>query len=69
MAEVVVKVHIPSTLKDRFEPALAKVVRDFVRRLEFSIAEDIGFKSKLSDKQADKLADELKRRVAKRHGL
>ena len=69
MAEIVVKVHIPSTLKDRFEPALAKVVREFVHRLEFSMAEDICSKSKLSDEQADKLADELKRRVAKRHGL
>lgn len=69
MAEVVVKVDIPAAFKDKFESALDKLVRQFVRRLEFSIADDILSKSRLTEKQAFKLADELKRRVAKRHGL
>ena len=69
MDEVVIKVDIPEELKDKFELALAKVVKQFVRRLEFSIADEILSKSKLTDEQTEKLADELKRKVAKRHGL
>lgn len=69
MAEVVVKVDIAPELKGKFESALDKVVTQFVRRLEFSTADEILSKSKLTDKQVEKLADELKERVAKRHGL
>lgn len=69
MAEVVIKVDIAPELKGKFESALDKVVARFVRRLEFSTADEILSKSKLTDKQVEKLADELKERVAKRHGL
>lgn len=69
MAEVVVKVDISPELKDKFEIALDKVIKQFVRRLKFSIADEILSKSKLTEEQAFKLADDLKERVAKRHGL
>ena len=69
MAEVVVKVDISPELKDKFEIALDRVVKQFVRRLKFSIADEILSKSKLTEKQAFELADDLKERVAKRHGL
>lgn len=69
MAEVVVKVDIPVELKGKFESAIDKIVVQFVRRLEFSMADEILSQSKLADKQAERLARELKGRVAKRHGL
>ena len=69
MTEVVVKFDISPELKDKFEIALDRVVRQFARRLKFSIADDILSKSKLTEEQAFKLADDLKERVAKRHGL
>ena len=69
MAEVVVKVDISPELKEKFEITLDKVVKQFVRRLKFSMADEILSKSKLTEKQTFKLADDLKERVAKRHGL
>ena len=69
MAELKFKVDISPELKDKFEIALDRVVKQFVRRLKFSIAEDILSKSKLTEKQAFGIADDLKERVAKRHGL
>ena len=69
MAEVIIKIDIPIELKSEFELALSKVVKQFIRRLEFSMIKDIMSKSQLTEEQADKLANELKERVAKRHGL
>ena len=69
MAEIVVKVNVPGEFKEKFELALDKVVKQFVRRLEFSITDEILSKSKLSEQQVFKLSNELKQRVAKRHGL
>lgn len=69
MAEVVFKVDIAPELKEKFETALDKVIKQFVRRLKFSIADEILSKSKLTEEQAFKLADDLKERVAKRHRL
>jgi len=69
MTEVILKVEISPELKDKFEIALDRVVKQFARRLKFSIADDILSKSKLTESQAFKLADDLKERVARRHGL
>ena len=69
MDELKIKVDIPEELKDKFELALTKVVKQFVRRLEFSLADEILSKSELTDEQADKLSDELKHKVARRHNL
>ena len=69
MEELVIKFDIPIELKSKFESALDRVITQFVRRIRFSVLDEIMSKSKLTDKQADKLANELKERVAKRHGL
>lgn len=69
MAEVVVKVDISPELKGEFQKALNKVVNEFVEDVEFSLAERILSKSKLTKKQAFKLANEVKLAMAKRHGL
>mgnify|MGYP001561044123 FL=1 len=69
MAEVLVKIDIAPELKDKFEVALDKVVAQFVRRLEFAMADEILAKSKLTNEQVERLASDLKDRVAKRHGL
>ncbi|MCK5043942.1 hypothetical protein KAR52_03005 [Candidatus Pacearchaeota archaeon] len=41
MAEVVIKVDIPSEFKEEFELALAKVVKQFVKQLRLSIINEI----------------------------
>ncbi len=69
MEELVIKVEIPVELKERFEVALSKVLRSFVRNVEFSMANEILSKSEMSDEQIRELSDNLKNRVAKRHGL
>lgn len=69
MEEITIKVDVPVEFKEKFELALDRVVKQFVRRLEFSIADDVLSKSKLSEQQVFKLSNELKQRVAKRHGL
>ena len=69
MTEVILKVDISPELKGDFEAALTKVVNEFVEDIEFSMADRILSKSKLTKEQAFKLADEVKSSVAKRHGL
>ncbi len=67
MAEINVKVDIPLEFKKEFEVALAKALKNFILDLEFAIADEIASKSQLTDEQVDRLADGLKKRVAKRH--
>ncbi|MBI2045524.1 hypothetical protein HYT23_05700 [Candidatus Pacearchaeota archaeon] len=69
MEEIVVKIDVPSELNEEFRLALAKVIKQFVRRVQFSLADSILSKSELTDKQISELAGDLKGRVAKRHGL
>lgn len=60
---------VPSKLEGKFEVALERIIKEFIEELEFSVARDILSKSKLTKKQADKVADEVKKGMAKRHGL
>jgi citrate lyase gamma subunit len=68
-SEILIRVNIPPELKPEFELALTKVVKQFVRRIRFMLADEVLSKSKLTKEQVDELADELKERVAKRHKL
>ena len=69
MAEVVIKVDVPNKLESEFKSALKEVVNKFVNEIEFSLAAKILSKSKLTEKQAKALAEEVKLDVAKRHGV
>ncbi|MBI2042772.1 hypothetical protein HYT25_00070 [Candidatus Pacearchaeota archaeon] len=69
MAEIKIKVDIPEEFKEEFELALDKVVKQFVRAEKFKRFDEILKNSEMTDELALKLADELKKRVAKRHGL
>ena len=69
MVEVVVKLDVPQSLESKFGKALDKVVNEFVEKLKFSVAKGILSKSGLTEKQAKKLADEVKLGIAGRHGL
>lgn len=69
MAELLIKVDVPDKLESEFGDALKKVVNKFMSSVEFSLAEGVISKSKLTEKQAKKLADEVKSAVAKRHGV
>ena len=67
MQEINIKVDIPAEFKERFESALTESIKSFAKELEFSMVESILSKSKLTEKQALKLGDELKERVWERH--
>ena len=69
MAELLIKVDVPDKLESEFRTALKRVVDKFVSNVEFSLAEEILSKSKLTEKQAKELADDVKLAVAKRHGV
>lgn len=60
MEEIVVKVDVPEELKERFQLALATVMKSLVRELEFSVANEIISKSKFTVKDADELANKVK---------
>lgn len=69
MEEIVIKLDMPKELAGVLKPSLEKALEEFTRRLRFALIENITSKSKLTDEQADRLAGELKEKVAKRHGL
>ena len=69
MAEISIKIEIPSELKDKFEIILEKILKEFIEELEFSLAKDVISKSKLNEKQALIIAEKIKVGIAKRHGL
>jgi len=69
MTELIIKLDVPSKFEQEFRLALARALKNLVIEIEFAIADAILSKSKLTDEQARGLADELKHRVAKRHGL
>ena len=69
MEEIVVKIDVPSELNEEFKSALTKVVKQFTRRMQFSLADNLLSKSKLTDEQISELASELKEQVAEKHGL
>ena len=60
MAEINIKVDVPSEFKERFELALAKLMNSLVKELEFSVANEIISKSKFNERDADLLADKVK---------
>jgi hypothetical protein len=51
MTEITIKVDIPVELKEEFEAALAKALKDFILDLKFGLADKMLSKSKLTDKQ------------------
>ncbi|MEK6933568.1 MAG: hypothetical protein AABW75_01690 [Nanoarchaeota archaeon] len=50
MAEIVIKVEVPLELKDKFEAALARVVKDFISKVKFE-----AIKAKLYTKEEQEL--------------
>ena len=69
MAEVTFKVDIPRELRSEFKIAIGRVIEEFIEETEYLVARKVLSKSKLTKKQAKKLADEVKLAVAKRHGV
>jgi len=69
VAELIIKVDVPDKLESEFKSALKRVVDKFMQEVDFSLANKILSKSKLTEKQAKELADEVKEAVAKRHGV
>jgi hypothetical protein len=58
--EFCIKIDIALELKKEFELALAKVVRDFARNVEFALAEEIVSKSKFTEQDAEELGERVK---------
>ena len=76
MAEIVVKIpeELETGAKELGEEELNRIVSEALKeRLSeeymFKLADELLKESKLTDERASKLGDELKERVAKKHGL
>jgi len=67
MEEIVIKLDIAPELRERFELALAEVVKQFVKTLKLSLAKEIVSKSKLTEEQALELAKEVNKSLHKRY--
>ncbi len=61
------KLDVPSEMKEVFEVALAKALKKLVIDIEFSIANSMLSKSKITDKQVEEFASTLKTRASKKH--
>jgi len=55
--------------ESKSEPELKKLADEMDEEVLWILADKILSRSKLTEEQANKLAEELKERVAKRHGL
>jgi len=69
MVEVLFKVDVPSKLESKFRIALEKIIQEFIDELDFSVAKELQVKSRLTKDQADRFAQDVKKGMAKRHGL
>jgi|WetSurMetagenome_2_1015567.scaffolds.fasta_scaffold164769_2 hypothetical protein len=67
MSEIVVKLEVPAQMEPEFRSALKKVVERFASEVEYEAALGVLQKSKLTPNQADKLARETKKGIARRH--
>lgn len=63
------KVDVPPKLESKFEAALERVVAEFIEDVEFSVAREILSRSELTEKQAKELSRDIKKGIAKRHGV
>lgn len=60
MAEINIRVDIPEEFKREFEVALAKIVKEFVDKLELATAEEIVSKSRFTEQDAEELSEKVK---------
>lgn len=69
MSELVFKVDIPPRLEPIFESALKRIVSEFIDELRFSVAREILSRSELTDEDANRLSEKVKKGIARRHGV
>ncbi len=69
MPEVVVRVDVPAELKADFAAALEKMVNEMAEEWELSVARRLVSRSSLTAEKADDLALEIKKGIARRHGV
>jgi transcriptional regulator GlxA family with amidase domain len=69
MADVKIRVEVPTGLEEEFKEALEQVVGEFIGELRFSVARRILSRSKLTEQQARELAERVKEGIAERHGV
>ena len=65
--ELCIKLDVPPEYKEEFKKALVNAIESFKEELEFSIAESIASKSKLTEEQALELGDKIKEGMWKRY--
>lgn len=65
-SEISIKVNVPEELKPEFERVLSKIVKQFERRLRFTLADELLKNSKITEELALKWGSELKERAAKK---
>lgn len=65
MEELVIRIDIPKELTEDFKRVLEEIVEESRTRLLLSLLE----KSKLTEKEAMKLGEKIKRGIAEKHGV
>ena len=69
MEEVKLRVEIPAGMEKEFRESLKEVTQAFLEELEIAVARRILSKSELSEEQAREIGEEIKKGIAKKHGL
>jgi len=69
MSELMFKVDVPPKLEPIFESALKRIVSEFLDELKFSVAREVLSRSELTDEQANRFAEKVKKGIAMRHGV
>jgi len=67
MAEVVLKLEVPTGLEDKVGSAAERVLTEFLEKIQFSIAREIPAESELTEEHARELGKDVSAAVAKRH--
>ncbi|MGQ9479271.1 MAG: hypothetical protein ACUVQ0_04510 [Thermoproteota archaeon] len=65
MEEIVIRIEVPKELTEIFRKVLGKMIEESKTRLVLSLLE----KSRLTEDEAMRLGEEIKRGIAERHGV
>ncbi|MBS3093377.1 hypothetical protein J4456_02220 [Candidatus Pacearchaeota archaeon] len=65
MEEIIIKLDVPSELKDELEKSIREIVDKLLLEIEFSLANKILSKSKLTDEHIKEMVGELEDKIVK----
>lgn len=69
MEEIVIKLDVPEEMRGVLEKSIREIVDKLLLDLEFSIADKILSKSKLTDEQIREMVSKLEDKIAKKYAI